>query len=67
MTYWTMVQCADMLEEEVVDHYYRYGKGHPPSPAKMLRRYGFKINGKKKLLKAVRNYLQEVDVVKLGG
>ena len=30
ITYWTMIQCVELLEEEL-QHYYRYGKGNPPS------------------------------------
>ena len=63
MTYWTMVQCVDLLKEEL-EHYYRYGKGNPPSAKKILQRYGFKIRRKDKLIKAVEQYLNNVDIIK---
>jgi len=65
-TYWTMVQCVEILKEEL-EHYYRYGKGNPPSSSKILRRYGFKNKRKNKLIKEVELYLNNVDVVRLGG
>ena len=40
MTYWNIAQCIQVLEEEL-EHFYRHGKGNPPSASKMLRRYGF--------------------------
>ena len=63
MTYWNIAQCIQVLEEEL-QHYYRYGKGNPPSARKILQRYGFKIRRKDKLIKAVKAYLNQVDVVK---
>jgi len=66
MTYWTMVQCVEILKEEL-EHYYRHGRGNPPSASKMLRRYGFKNKRKNKLIKEVELYLNNVDVVRLGG
>lgn len=63
MTYWTMVQCIDILKEEL-EHYYRNGKGNPPSASKVLRRYGFKNKRKDKLIKEVEGYLSNVDVVR---
>lgn len=66
MTYWTMAQCVDILKEEL-EHYYRYGKGTPPSASKMLRRYGFKSKRRDKLIKEVTSYLNDVNIVKLGG
>lgn len=58
-----MVQCIELLEEEL-EHYYRHGKGNPPSAKRILQRYGFRIRRKDKLIKAVRMYLEQVDVVK---
>ena len=63
MTYWTMVQCIDILKEEL-EHYYRNGKGNPPSASKVLRRYGFKNKRKDKLIKEVERYLSHVDILK---
>ena len=63
ITYWTMIQCVELLEEEL-QHYYRYGKGNPRSARKILQRYGFKIRRKDNLIKAVKAYLNQVDVVK---
>ena len=64
MTYWTMAQCVQQLEEEVNENYIRNGRGSAGSPKRVLQRYGFKIRRKDKLLKAVKEYLKNVDVVK---
>ena len=51
------------LREEVEYSHYLRGKGKPGSPAKALRSYGFKQKPKKKLLKEVAMYLNNVDVI----
>lgn len=63
MTYWNIAQCIQILEEEL-EHFYRHGRGNPPSASKMLRRYGFKPKRKDKLIKAARAYLEQVDIIK---
>ena len=52
-----------ILKEEL-EHYYRDGKGNPPSSSKILRRYGFKNKRKDKLIKEVERYLSHVDILK---
>ena len=63
MTYWNIAQCIQILEEEL-EHFYRHGRGNPPSASKMLRRYGFKPKRKDKLIKVARAYLEQVDIIK---
>ena len=63
MTYWNIAQCIQILEEEL-EHFYRHGRGNPPSASKMLRRYGFTPKRKDKLIKAARAYLEQVDIIK---
>ena len=63
-TYYLIVECLDDLRHEVYDNYYRNGKGQPPSPKRILQRYGFKIRRKDKLIKAVEQYLNVVEVLK---
>jgi hypothetical protein len=62
MTYYNILHCIQCLKEEL-EHYYRYGKGNPPSSKKMLQRYGFKEKRKDKLIKAAEQYIKYVEVV----
>ena len=62
-TYYNILSCIECLKEEVYDHYYRNGKGNPPSPKRILQGYGFKIRRKDKLIKAVEIYLTTVEVI----
>ena len=63
ITYASLVQCLQYLKEEVNYSYYRNGKGNPPSPKRVLQRYGFKIRRKDKLITAVEQYLNSVEVI----
>ncbi len=62
-TYYTMVQCLHDLKDEVYNNYYRRGRGNPGSPKRVLQRYGFKIRRKDKLITAVEQYLNLVEVI----
>ena len=62
MTYYNIAHCIQCLKEEL-EHYYRYGKGNPPSSRKMLRRYGFKERRKDKLIREAELYLRTVEVI----
>ena len=62
MTYYNILMCIQQLKEEL-EHYYRYGKGNPPSSKKMLQRYGFKEKRKDKLIKAAEQYLKYIEVI----
>ena len=63
MVYYTLLDLRSQLFDEVTYHHYRQGKGKPGSPARTLRLFGFKEKAKKKLLKEVALYLQNVEVV----
>ena len=62
MTYYNILSCIQQLKEEL-EHYYRHGKGNPPSSKKMLQRYGFKEKRKDKLIKAAEQYLKYIEVI----
>ena len=62
-TYYNILSCIQYLKEEVYDNYYRNGKGNPPSPKRILQRYGFKIRRKDKLIKAAEQNLNSVEVL----
>ena len=42
MTYWTMAQCVQQLEEEVNENYYRNGRGNAGSPRKFFNAMALK-------------------------
>ena len=63
ITYHNILLCIQCLKEEVYDNYYRNGRGNPPSPSKMLRRYGFRDKRKDKLIKAAEQYIKIVEVI----
>ena len=62
--YTILESCRSRLSDEVTYNIYANGKGHPGSPAKILRAYGFLSKGKKKLLKEVTVFLQTTEVLK---
>ena len=62
-TYIGIQALREILFDEVTYHKYAQGKGNPGSPARALRRYGFKEKAKKKLLKEVTHYLNTVEIV----
>ena len=62
-TYQVLEWCRQSIYDELMYKIYANGKGNPPSPARMLRTFGFISKSKKKLLKEVTVFLNTVEVI----
>ena len=64
LMYYTLLDVHKELKDEVEHKIYkRCGKNKPGSPARLLRRLGFKERRKDKLLKLLGIYLSVVEVI----
>lgn len=64
LMYYTLLDVHKELKDEVEHKIYkRGGKNKPGSPARLLRRLGFKERRKDKLLKLLGIYLSVVEVI----
>ena len=62
-TYKVLEWCTQSIYDELNYNIYANGKGKPPSPARMLRTFGFISKSKKKLLREVTIFLNTVEVI----